>query len=76
MAALRVAIVGAGIVGAALAWHLARGGARVTVLEAGTPGDGATRHSWGWINAGWAIPSRTSGCVPGRGATTIRQPSS
>lgn len=52
----RVAIVGAGIVGAALAWHLVRGGARVTVLDARAPGDGATRHSWGWINAGWGNP--------------------
>ncbi len=52
----RIAIVGAGIVGASLAWHLVRGGARVTVLEAGAAGGGATRHSWGWINAGWGNP--------------------
>lgn len=46
-------VVGAGIVGASIAWHLARAGGRVTVVEAGEPGGVATRTSWGWINASW-----------------------
>ncbi|HEX9447115.1 MAG TPA: FAD-binding oxidoreductase, partial [Dongiaceae bacterium] len=51
-----VLIIGAGIIGASLAWHLQRRGARVTVLDAGTPGGIATRHSWAWINASWGNP--------------------
>jgi glycine/D-amino acid oxidase-like deaminating enzyme len=53
----RVVVVGAGIVGASIAWHLARKGARVTVLEAGqTAGGIATRNSFGWINASAGNP--------------------
>jgi glycine/D-amino acid oxidase-like deaminating enzyme len=51
-----VLIVGAGIIGASLAWHLARAGARVTIVEAGEPGGIATRNSWAWINASWGNP--------------------
>src|SRR5688500_10500021 len=54
----RVVVVGAGIVGASIAWHLARKGARVTVLEAGqTAGGIATRNSFGWINASAGNPA-------------------
>jgi glycine/D-amino acid oxidase-like deaminating enzyme len=51
-----VLIVGSGIVGASIAWHVARAGARVTVLDADAPGGVATRHSWAWINASWGNP--------------------
>jgi glycine/D-amino acid oxidase-like deaminating enzyme len=51
-----VLVVGAGIIGASIAWHLARAGARVTVLEANAPGGVATRASWAWINASWGNP--------------------
>ena len=51
-----VLIVGAGIIGASIAWHLLRTGARVTVVEAGDLGGLATRTSWGWINASWGNP--------------------
>jgi glycine/D-amino acid oxidase-like deaminating enzyme len=51
-----VLVVGAGIVGASIAWHLARAGARVTVLDAGEPGGVATRISFAWINASWGNP--------------------
>lgn len=51
-----VLIVGAGIIGASIAWHVARAGARVTVLDAAEPGGLATRHSWAWINASWGNP--------------------
>ncbi|BBK41556.1 D-amino-acid oxidase [Allostella vacuolata] len=51
-----ILVVGAGIVGAAIAWHLARDGARVTLVEAGEPGGVATRRSLAWINAGWGAP--------------------
>ncbi|HSJ06203.1 MAG TPA: FAD-binding oxidoreductase [Longimicrobiales bacterium] len=42
-------VVGAGVVGAAVAWHLARDGHRVDVLEAGFPGCGATGGGMGHI---------------------------
>lgn len=42
-----VVVVGAGIVGCTVAHELARSGARVQVIEARTPGQGATRASAG-----------------------------
>ena len=51
-----VLVVGAGIVGAAIAWNLARTGARVTVLDAGSAGGLATRASLAWINASYGNP--------------------
>ncbi|HEY6738016.1 MAG TPA: FAD-dependent oxidoreductase, partial [Actinopolymorphaceae bacterium] len=44
-----VVVVGAGIVGASLAYHLAIRGATVTVIDAGLVGSGATRASFAWI---------------------------
>ena len=47
-----ILIVGSGIVGAAAAYHLARSGATVTVLEREEKTGGlATPASWAWINA-------------------------
>jgi glycine/D-amino acid oxidase-like deaminating enzyme len=51
-----VIVVGAGIIGASIAYHLARDGARVSVLDAGEAGGLATRKSWAWINASWGNP--------------------
>lgn len=51
MAADRIVIAGAGIVGASIGYHLAKRGARVTILDAEHPGAGATGKSLGWINA-------------------------
>ena len=47
----RVAVVGAGVVGAAVARGLAAGGSRVLVLEAAEPGAGTSGTSFAWINA-------------------------
>jgi len=47
----RLVIVGGGILGASLAYHLARRGARVTLLEKDYPASGATGRSFAWINA-------------------------
>ena len=49
--ALRVAVVGGGIVGASIALHLAQAGARVTLLEKAQPASGATQNSFAWLNA-------------------------
>ena len=52
----KVIVVGAGIIGTSIAWHLIKAGADVTVLDAGEAGGVATRNSWAWINASWGNP--------------------
>ncbi|MED5595460.1 NAD(P)/FAD-dependent oxidoreductase [Janthinobacterium sp. P210006] len=50
----RIVVIGAGIVGASLAYHLASKGAQVTVVEAGGIASGVTGTSFAWINASCA----------------------
>lgn len=52
--ALRVVVAGAGIIGASIAWHLAKAGARVTVIDREGPATHASRGSFAWINATWS----------------------
>jgi len=47
----RVVIAGGGIIGASLAYRLAKRGAAVTLLEKTRPASGATANSFAWINA-------------------------
>lgn len=47
--AMKVIVVGAGIIGASIAWHLSRTGAEVIVIDGGAAG--ASSQSFGWINA-------------------------
>lgn len=53
-----VAVIGAGIVGASIAYHLKRAGADVTILERTEPATRATRGTFAWINASWAKQPR------------------
>lgn len=46
-----VVIVGGGILGASLGYHLSRRGAQITLLEKEAPAAGATSRSFAWINA-------------------------
>lgn len=46
-----IVVAGAGIIGASIAYHLAKRGAKVTIIEASRPGAGASGKSFGWINA-------------------------
>jgi glycine/D-amino acid oxidase-like deaminating enzyme len=50
-----VVVVGAGIIGASIAWHLTRAGAAVTIVEAGEPGGVATPNSFSWINSNYSF---------------------
>ncbi|AHY45349.1 Glycine/D-amino acid oxidases (deaminating) [Rubrobacter radiotolerans] len=52
----QVAVIGAGIVGASVAYWLARGGADVTLLDASDPADGTTGRSFAWVNANNKTP--------------------
>lgn len=52
----RVIVIGSGIIGASVAWHLAKSGADVTVIDEAEAGGLATRNSWAWINASWGNP--------------------
>ncbi len=44
-------VVGAGIVGASVAYHAARAGASVILVDGGQPGGGVTADSFAWIGA-------------------------
>lgn len=44
-------VIGAGVIGASIAYHLAARGKPVTVVDAALPGSGATRHSFAWISS-------------------------
>jgi glycine/D-amino acid oxidase-like deaminating enzyme len=46
-----VVVIGAGVLGAAAAYHLARLGRPPLVLEARAPGSGASGNSFAWVNA-------------------------
>ena len=54
--AKHVTVIGAGIIGASIAWHLAKAGARVTVVSESGAGGVATPNSFAWINASWGNP--------------------
>ena len=49
---MRIAVIGAGIVGASIAYSLSnRRGAEVTVIDKARAGSGASGHSFAWTNA-------------------------
>ena len=55
---LRVVVAGAGIIGASIAYHTARTGASVTVIDKAGVATRASRGSFAWINATWAKQPR------------------
>jgi len=56
---LRVVVAGAGIIGASIAYHLAKSGASVTVIDQQGPATHASRATFAWINATWAKTPRS-----------------
>ena len=44
-------VIGAGVVGASVAYHLAQAGIEVELLDAGRPGGGTSKATLAWINA-------------------------
>src|ERR1700733_14830160 len=58
MDANRIVVVGAGILGASIAYHLVKRGASVVIVEAVRPGAEATEKSFGWINETFSKPPR------------------
>ncbi|MGF1611411.1 MAG: NAD(P)/FAD-dependent oxidoreductase [Kiloniellales bacterium] len=52
----KIVVIGAGIVGASIAYHLARRGARVTLVDKGHPAVEVTGKAFAWINVSHGIP--------------------
>ena len=48
-----VIVIGAGIVGASIAWNLSKRGCDVLVLDRSGPAAQASGNSFAWINASW-----------------------
>lgn len=54
----RVVVAGAGIIGASIAYHLAKSGASVTLIDGEGPATHASRGTFAWVNATWAKQPR------------------
>jgi glycine/D-amino acid oxidase-like deaminating enzyme len=52
----RVVVIGAGVVGANVAYRLGQAGAEVIVVDAGAPGGGTSGASFAWVNSFWKEP--------------------
>lgn len=48
---MRVAVIGTGVIGASVGWHLSRRGADVLFLDRGEAGAGVTDWTFSWVNA-------------------------
>lgn len=46
-----IVVIGAGVIGSAIAFQLAKRGAQVTILDSAEPGQGASNVSFAWINS-------------------------
>ncbi len=54
--ALKIAVIGAGIVGSSVAHRLSEGGAEVVLIDGAEPGSGTTSTSFAWVNANNKLP--------------------
>lgn len=55
---IKIVVAGAGIVGASIAYHLAKAGASVTIIDKQGPATHASRGTFAWVNATWAKQPR------------------
>ena len=53
---MKVAVIGAGIVGSSVAYWLSEGGAEVVMIDGAQPGSGTTSTSFAWVNANNKLP--------------------
>ena len=53
---MKVAVIGAGIVGSSVAYRLSEGGAHVVLIDGAKPGSGTTSTSFAWVNANNKLP--------------------
>lgn len=53
----RIAVIGAGVLGLAVAQSLSRRGAQVTVFDKNYPGSGTSQISYAWVNANGKEPT-------------------
>src|ERR687898_3605416 len=58
---LKVAVIGAGIVGSSVAYWLSEGGAEVVMIDGAQPGSGTTSTSFAWVNPKNRLPPNTFG---------------
>ena len=49
-----VAVIGAGIIGSAIAYYLAKRGCDVRIVEKGLPANQASGNTFAWVNAAYA----------------------
>src|SRR5919202_824478 len=52
----RTVVVGAGIVGASVAYNLSKSGAEVVLIDRAEPGSGTTSTTFAWVNANNKLP--------------------
>ena len=62
-AAVKVVVIGSGVVGLCCAYELRRGGAEVSVLERGRLGQGASRGNTGWVCPSFSYPLPAPGII-------------
>ena len=60
-----VIVVGAGIVGLCVAWHLIKRGAKVTILDPNSPGSGCSSGNAGALSSGSVVPLAMPGLLRG-----------
>jgi glycine/D-amino acid oxidase-like deaminating enzyme len=53
---VKVAVVGAGIIGSSVAYQLSEGGGEVVLIDGREPGSGTTSASFAWVNANNKLP--------------------
>lgn len=67
---MKIVIVGAGIIGASIAYHLTKLGASVTIIDKVGPATQTSQGTFAWINASWAKQPKFYHALNQDGVTT------